>query len=86
MLNSTHWSSSQEFEDSSKSLRTVALTLDTMTATMISHARRFPSHVLIASIPWLNFRSDCTGSPPRFALLPSCQRWLRRAVITAKLA
>src|SRR5262245_49884817 len=50
MLNSTHCSSSQEFEDVSKTFRTVALTAETMTAAKISHANRLPSHVLTASM------------------------------------
>ena len=50
MLNSTHCSSSQEFDDVSKIFRTVALTAETTTAARISHARRFPSQMVIASI------------------------------------
>src|SRR5215510_12523427 len=49
MLNSTHCSSSQEFEDVSKTLRTVALTAETITAASISHANRFPIHAVAAS-------------------------------------
>lgn len=59
MLNSSHCSSSQEFEETSKDLRMIALTVATTTATMISHARRLPTHLVNASIPWLNFKSDC---------------------------
>ena len=45
-LNSTHCSSSQEFDEVSKILRTMALTADTITAARISHARRLPIQVL----------------------------------------
>ena len=41
-LNSTHCSSSQELDEVSKTLRTMALTADTITATRISHASRLP--------------------------------------------
>src|SRR5215208_1794660 len=68
MLNSTHWSSSQELEETSKLLRTIALTADTTTARRISHARRLPVHLVNASIPRLIFRSDCNDSPPQFCL------------------
>ena len=61
MLNSTHCSSSQELEDMSKLLRTMALIADTITATRISHARRFPVQRVNASIPRLSFKSDCNG-------------------------
>ena len=50
MLNSTHCSSSQEFDEVSKILRTVALTAETTTAARISHARRLPIQVVMASI------------------------------------
>ena len=45
MLNSTHCSSSQELEEVSKTLRTMALIAETITATRISHASRLPSNV-----------------------------------------
>src|SRR5574338_224270 len=48
-LNSTHCNSSQELDDVSKTLRTVAFTAETMTAARISHATRFPIQVLNAS-------------------------------------
>ena len=56
MLNSTHCSSSQELEEVSKVLRTIALIAETITATRISHARRLPVHRVNASIPRLNFK------------------------------
>ena len=69
MLNSTHCSSSQEFDDVSKILRTVALAAETSTAARISQDRRLPIQVLIASIRRLNGRSalrieSTSGSPP----------------------
>ncbi len=63
MLNSTHCSSSQELEEVSKVLRTIALMAETTTATRISHARRLPVHRVNASIPRLNFKSDCNDRP-----------------------
>src|SRR5712691_8799890 len=68
MLNSTHWSSSQELEEVSKLLRTMALRADTTTATKISQARRLPTHLVNASIPRLTFRSDCNVVLPRLRL------------------
>ena len=50
MLNSTHCSSSQEFDEVSKILRTVALSAETTTAARISHAMRLPIQVVTASI------------------------------------
>src|SRR6266700_2284615 len=50
MLKSTHCNSSHEFDEVSKILRTVALTAETTTAARMSHAIRFPSHVVTASI------------------------------------
>ncbi len=49
MLNSTHCSSSQEFDEVSKILRTLALAADTTTAARISHDTRLPIQVLTAS-------------------------------------
>src|SRR6266702_610074 len=63
MLNSTHCSSSQELEEVSKVLRTVALIAETMTATRISHASRLPVQRVNASILRLNFKSDCNEKP-----------------------
>src|SRR5713226_2983221 len=71
MLNSTHCSSSQELDEVSKLLRTIALSADTTTATRISHASRLPVHRVNASIPRLIFKSDCNDSPPPIAPLPS---------------
>src|SRR4051794_34627828 len=68
MLNSTHCSSSQELEDISKDLRTIAFIADTTTASRISQARRLPVHFVNASMPRLIFRSDCNDGPPRFCL------------------
>src|SRR5712675_1041228 len=67
-LNSTHCSSSQELDEVSKVLRTMALTADTTTATRISQARRLPVHLVNASIPRLIFKSDCNDSPPRLRI------------------
>src|ERR1051326_3069083 len=50
-LNNTHCSSSQAFEETLKTLRTMALTAETTTAARISQASRFPSQVLTASTP-----------------------------------
>src|SRR5216684_8899557 len=71
MLNSTHCSSSQELDEVSKVLRTIALRADTTTATRISHARRLPTHLVNASIPRLNFKSDCNDRPSPVLPLPS---------------
>ena len=71
MLNSTHCSSSQEFEEVSKILRTIALSADTTTATRISHARRLPIHLVNASIPRLIFKSDCNDRSSPVVPLPS---------------
>ncbi len=62
MLNNTHCSSSQELDEVSSVLRTIAFaadTTDTTTATAISQARRRPVQCVNASIPRLTFRSDC---------------------------
>ena len=67
-LNSTHCSSSQELDEVSKTLRTMALTADTITASRISHASRLPVHRVNASIPLLNLRSDCNDGPPQLRL------------------
>src|SRR5665647_2424970 len=67
-LNSTHCSSSQELDEVSKTLRTMALSADTNTATRISHASRLPVHRVNASIPRLIVRSDCNDSPPQLRL------------------
>jgi len=48
--NSTHCSSSQAFEEVSKSLRTVALTAETITAARMSQASRLPIQVVMASM------------------------------------
>ncbi len=50
MLKSTHCNSSQEFDDVSKILRTLALTAETITAASMSHAIRLPTQVVAASI------------------------------------
>src|SRR6266852_4659702 len=68
MLNSTHCSSSQELDEVSKVLRTIALSADTTTATRISHARRLPTHRVNASIARLRFKSDCNDDPPQLRL------------------
>src|SRR6266849_7389497 len=68
MLNSTHCSSSQELDEVSSVLRTIAFAADTTTATKISHARCFPVQRVNASIPRLTFRSDCNDrSSPDYA-------------------
>ena len=63
-LNSTHCSSSQEFDDISKILRMVALAADTTTATRISQAHQRPMKVLTASIARLSPNSALTVRPP----------------------
>ena len=69
MLNSTHCSSSQEFDDVSKTLRTVALAADTNTAARMSQDRRLPIQVFIASIRRLSGSSalinESTSGSPR---------------------
>ena len=75
MLNSTHCSSSQEFDEVSKILRTVALTADTTTAARISHAMRLPIQVVMASITRVtgsNALSTCVKSAHLH--LPSVRR------------
>src|SRR3954449_1859551 len=68
ILNNTHCSSSQELEEVSKVLRMIALIAETMTARRISQARRLPVHFVNASIPRLNFKSDCNDNPPRLRI------------------
>src|SRR5262245_9917025 len=48
-LNRTHCNSSHEFDDTSKTFRTVALIAETITAASINHANRFPIHAVTAS-------------------------------------
>ena len=71
MLNSTHCSSSQEFDEVSNTLRTMALTADTNTAARMSQDSRLPSQVLMASIRRLNgssaSRIESTSGPRRAA-------------------
>ena len=55
-LNSTHCSSSQELEEVSNVLRTIALSAEMMTASRISHARRLPVQRVNASIPRLKLQ------------------------------
>ncbi len=62
-LNSTHCNSSQEFDDTSNILRTVALLAETATARRISHAHQRPIDVLAASMTRLSLRSTCTFRP-----------------------
>src|SRR5206468_11050636 len=50
-----------------KLFRTIAFSADTTTASRISHASRLPVHFVNASIPRLNFRSDCNDGPPIYA-------------------
>src|SRR3954451_7894294 len=64
MLNSSHCSSSQEFDEVSNTLRTVALTADTITASRISQASRLPVQRVNASIPRLKVNSDCNETLP----------------------
>ena len=61
--NSTHCSSSHEFEETSNSLRMTALTADTMTAARISQASVLPMRKLIASMTRLTPRSTPTFPP-----------------------
>ena len=77
MLNSTHCSSSQEFDEVSKILRTVALAADTTTAARISQARRLPIQVLIASITRVtgsNALSTASRAPTCISPLPRPRR------------
>src|SRR6202035_2354386 len=62
-LNSTHCNSSQEFDDASKTLRTIALMAETATAARISHAHQRPIRVFTASIPALSLSSARTVPP-----------------------
>src|SRR5437763_233654 len=62
-LNNTHCNSSQEFDDMSNTLRTVALTADTTTAARMAHATHLPICVLMASITPLSLRSVRTLFP-----------------------
>ena len=68
MLNSTHCSSSQELEDVSKTLRTVAFTAETTTAAKISHDNRFPIQVLNASTT----RVDGSNADSSASRAPTC--------------
>src|SRR4051794_28461504 len=67
MLNSSHCSSSHEFDEVSNTLRTVALTADTITASRISQASRLPVQRVNASMARLKVKSDCNENPPRCA-------------------
>src|ERR1043165_5129333 len=60
MLNSSHCSSRNEFDEVSSTLRTVALAAETMTASRISQASRLPVQRVNASIARLKVKSDCT--------------------------
>src|SRR5437868_3364843 len=64
MLNSSHCSSSHEFDEVSNTLRTVALTADTITASRISQASRLPVQRVNASMARLKVKSDCNVHPP----------------------
>src|SRR3954447_20339263 len=66
--NSTHCSSSQEFDDVSSVLRTMALIVEMMTASRISQASRLPVQVVNASIPRLNFSNACNAILPHVAM------------------
>src|SRR6516225_3710283 len=74
MLKSTHCSSSQEFDDVSNILRTVALSADTTTAARISQAKRLPIHVSMASIRRAigsNDFSNASRAPTFISLCPA---------------
>src|SRR6185437_12542164 len=73
-LKSTHCSSSHALEDVSNTLRTTALTAETITARRISQAARLPIQVLAASIARVagsnvlrRASSALTSSPPPVA-------------------
>ena len=51
MLNSTHCSSSQAFDETSKTLRTVALPADTRMAMRTIRAKNWPIQRLTVSMP-----------------------------------
>ena len=73
MLNRIHCSSSQEFDEVSKTLRTVALIAETITAARISHARRLPSQMVMASttrVAGSNAFSIASRAPTCFSPLP----------------
>ena len=83
-LNNIHCSSSQEFDEVSNTLRTVALAADTTTATRISHESQRPSRALNASMVPLTLssalRSASKSGPLRAAgqsrsrcCIPPCQ-------------
>src|SRR6266446_4441404 len=74
-LNNTHCSSSQEFDDMSNTLRTVALTADTATAARIAHATHLPICVLMASITPLSLRSARTSVPVPLSAQPQRASW-----------
>src|SRR6185437_12431634 len=74
MLKSTHCSSSQEFDEVSNILRSVALSADTTTAAKISQAKRLPIHVSMASIRRAigsNDFSNASRAPTFISLCPA---------------
>src|SRR6266702_4568782 len=81
-LNRTHCSSSQELDDVSKVLRTIALIAEMMTATRINQARRLPVQRVNASIPPLNLRSAVNdkSSPDCAPAVLSAPTWAHRLV------
>ena len=72
MLNNTHCSSSQEFDEVSKTLRTVALAADTTTAARISHDKRLPIQVLMASITRVAGSNALSTASRRSLASPLC--------------
>src|ERR1700674_3005359 len=79
-LKSTHWSSSQAFDDTPNSLRMVALAAEMRTAASTSQLNFCPSHRLTASMARLSLRRPVKSTPPthpgrdRDAATPPCIR------------
>ena len=68
MLNSSHCSSSQEFDETSKDLRMIALTVATIDRHQDQPCQALAHPLVNASIPRLNFKSDCNESPSQLRL------------------
>src|SRR6266849_905615 len=64
MLNKTHWSSSQELDETPNTLRMTALMAETRTATSTSQLSVRPTERLAASMARLKFRRTFKSRPP----------------------